>query len=550
VPVLAAVLVLDLGLNRQQPLIEILRGRGWIYAVLGGLVLLTYWQRKQWLDALDRRFFRDRYDAQRVLREILKEIREARTFEQVAPRVVAKIETALHSQFVSIIVREPNDLDYHSLACVPSGNTPPAIFADSKLVALVRVIGKPLEVLLAASSWLEHRLPDEEIQFVRHSRIDLLVPIAMIPGRTEALLVLGIKRSEEPYTHEDQELLETIASSLALLLEKPEHAAEPTSVMFGECPDCGRCYDTSSATCTAEGAAVMPIRLQRTLAGRYRLDRRRGRGGMGTVYEATDVALERRVAVKVIREDLISSPEAAQRFRRESLATAGFSHPNVVTVHDYGIEAGTRAFLVMELLRGVTLRDERTRLKHLSPDRTLEIFRGVCAAVDAAHHRQLIHRDLKPENIFLTRMEEGKGEIVKVLDFGIAKFLTAHDGDAPTQAAAETGTGVLVGTLAYMSPEQLLGENPSVLWDLWALAVIAYEMLAGEMPFTTASTSDWRRNVLSGSFAPIRNHVAEAPPAWQAFFEECLASDRAKRPASIGDFWGKLEACLATPQSS
>src|SRR5262249_55468341 len=159
---------------------------------------------------------------------------------------------------------------------------------------------------------------------------------------------------------------------------------------FQECPACGRCCEPGSRTCSADGAVLSTVHLPRTLTGRYKLERRSGRGGMGTVYEATDIALERRVAVKVIREDLVGSPEAAQRFRRESRAAAGFSHPNVVTVHDYGVEAGIRAFLVMELLKGATLRDELTRRKSLEPSRMTEILRGVCAATEAAHRRQLI----------------------------------------------------------------------------------------------------------------------------------------------------------------
>src|SRR5262249_11030165 len=389
-----------------------------------------------------------------VLRDTVKEIRDARSLEQVSARVVGRIEAALHSEFVALVVREPKELKFRALACAPSGQTVPEILAESKLAALVRVIEKPLEVL-ADSAWLGRQLPKQEIQFAREARIDLLVPVAVGPGRREALLVLGIKRSEEPYAREDQELLDAIASGLALLLETPAPATVAAQTeSFRECPDCGLCYETGSATCTAEGATLISSRLPRTLTGRYRLERRRGSGGMGTVYEAMDIALARRVAVKVIREDFVNSADAAERFRRESRAAAAFSHPNVVTVHDYGVD-GIRAFLVMELLNGETLRDEIARLKRLSPVRTFEIVMGVCAAVEAAHQRQLIHRDLKPENIFLARTE-GKGEIVKVLDFGIAKFLAPGE-DAPTRLTMETGAGILVGTPAYLSPEELLG---------------------------------------------------------------------------------------------
>src|SRR5262249_901464 len=150
---------------------------------------------------------------------------------------------------------------------------------------------------------------------------------------------------------------------------------------------------------------------------------------------------------------------------------------------DYGVEAETRAFLVMELLEGGTLRDALDQQKRISPSRMVEIFRGVSAAVEAAHQRDLIHRDLKPENIFIARASDGANEVVKVLDFGLAKFLPSRNGASPTVVTRATQTGVLVGTPAYMSPEQLLGEDLDVLWDLWALTVIAYETLTGALPF-------------------------------------------------------------------
>jgi hypothetical protein len=184
VPVLAAAFVVDLALNSEQPLVEIMRARGWIYAGLAGLVMLVYWQRKPWLDALDRRFFRERYDAHQILRDIVKEIGDAKGFEGASLRVVARVEAALHAQFVSLAVRHPNSDDFRSVAWTPSSQVPPPISGDSKLVGLLRVLDKPLEVTLLESGWLADRLPAEEIQVVRQAGIDLLVPIAVNPGRT------------------------------------------------------------------------------------------------------------------------------------------------------------------------------------------------------------------------------------------------------------------------------------------------------------------------------------------------------------------------------
>lgn len=537
VPVLAVVLLADLLLHGDQPLIAILGARGWVYGALVGVAALAHTKRRQWLEALDRRFFRDRYDAQRLLREVVEEVRQAGSFERVAPLVVARIEAAFHPEFAALLVREPRETSYRSMAAAPAGQAPPPLPSDSKLMALMRVLGKPLQVSLTESGWLKQQLPHAETDFLRQARVDLLVPIAASPERTEALLALGVKRSEEPYSREDQDLLVAITTSLALLLEKPTVAPGRVSEAFEECPQCGTCYDTGAVRCAQEGASLVPMRLPRLLAGRYHLARRLGRGGMGTVYEATDTALERRVAVKVIRDDLINDADAAERFRREARAAASFSHPDVVTVYDFGVAADTRAFLVMELLEGWTLREELRQHRRLPASRTVEILRGVCAAVDAAHRRRLIHRDLKPENIFLARAETG--ETAKVLDFGIAKFLSLA-----TQTAPDTGSTLLVGTLHYMSPEHLRGEPAHASWDLWALAVVAYEMLTGAYPFAGATAAECHSAVLMGRFTPLAVHLPESPACWQAFFARAFSLNLRDRPTSAQMFFAQLESSL------
>jgi serine/threonine-protein kinase len=258
---------------------------------------------------------------------------------------------------------------------------------------------------------------------------------------------------------------------------------------------------------------------------------------MGTVYEATDTALERRVATKLIREDLVGSAEAAERFRREARAAASFAHPNVVTVHDFGM-SGTRAFLVMELLEGVSLRQELRLQGKFPAGRTREILRGVCAAIEAAHRRQLIHRDLKPENIFLVRGESG--ESAKVLDFGLVKSLSGA-----SQETADTSAGILVGTLRYMSPDQFRGEAPAPAWDLWALGVVAYELLTGQHPFGTGSSSELHAAVLGARFTPLAASCPDAPSAWQEFFSRALALRTEHRPPSAQAFFAELESALA-----
>jgi tRNA A-37 threonylcarbamoyl transferase component Bud32 len=536
VPALGAVMILDIVLHGDQPLLAILSQRGWVYFALAGLALTAHLQQKNWLKSLDRRFFRERYDAQKLLRDVVEEVRQAPSFDAVAPHVVAKVETALHPEFAALLVREMRQPAYNTLAAAPAGQAPLPLPADSKLISLVRLLGRPMEMSLSQTGWLREQLPHEDTDFLRQCRIDLLVPIPVANTGREAFLALGRKRSEEPYSREDVDLLQAIASSLALLLERPMVQIQ-TGETFEQCPQCGACYDAGVSNCAQDGRPLLPILWPRLIANRYCLDRRLGQGGMGTVYEATDTALERRVAVKVIRDDRVGTFDAAERFRREARAAAAFSHPNVVTVHDFGVVAGTRAFLVMELLRGKTLREELREHKRLPPQRTLEILRGVGSAVQAAHDRHLLHRDLKPENIFLVRHENT--EVSKVLDFGLAKSL-----DADPNATRDTNPGTLIGTYLYMSPEQMRGEPARRSWDLWALGVVAYEMLAGGQPFLGET-----RAVLQPSMQDVESTVPtrplrEVPPRWQEFFSRALSTEPSQRPASAKAFIAELENAL------
>ena len=536
VPACALLLAVDLLAHGDQPFARIVAARGWIYAAVAGLAGVVHARRTRWLDALDRRFFRERYDARQLMLSVVEEVRRASGLRSVAPRVVAQIDAALHPEYVALLSREQGEPDYRTLASVPAGGIPLSLSGASKVAALVRLLGKPLEVGSSQSAWMRQQLPADEAELVRSAHAGLLVPVTTSPAGPEVLLALGEKRSEEPYSKEDQEFLSAVAASLGLLIERP--ATRAPGETFAECPQCGTCDDSGTASCPRDGTTLTRVHLPRLLAQRYRLDRRLGRGGMGTVYEARDTALDRRVAVKVIREDLLGSASAAERFRQEARVAASFSHPNVVTIHDFGVARDTRAFLVMELLHGISLRDELRAHRRLAPARVLHILRDLASAVDAAHTRQLVHRDLKPENVFLAGDAHSQ---VKLLDFGLAKPL---GDDSEGETAGVTSAGVIVGTVHYMGPDQLRGGTVGPGWDLWAIAVMTYEMLAGALPFPVATTVDYQSAVLAGRSTPIGTHLPDAGGRLDDFFLRALGTDAARRAARASAFVTELEQAL------
>jgi eukaryotic-like serine/threonine-protein kinase len=539
VPALLVAMAFDLYRHRDQPMVEVAATRATGYLLLSAVAVLAQSRRQRWLEALDRRFFRERYDAQRILRRVSDDIRGEGSLERVAGRVVTQIELALHPAFVVLLVRPAGAELFRPLAAAPPGGGPSELPSGGTLVAIARVLGRPLEVSARGTGTLGERLPDDEIRAVRAMGLDLLVPIVADAQGPEALLALGARRSEEPYAREDEDLLQTLATTLGLLVAREIGAAGPEA-SFGECSRCGACYDETTTRCDADGSSLSVVRFPRVLAARYRVESRLGRGGMGTVYSAADLALQRNVAVKVLRDDLAGDPEAVRRFEAEARTAAGFSHPHVVTIHDYGVTPRGRAFLVMEQLEGRTLRAEMDGAGALPPARVMAILRGVCSAVDAAHRRRLVHRDLKPENVFLSLVEGA--EIPKVLDFGIAKRQPVA---APGDGRA-TSIGVVLGTPAYMAPEQLRGEAVSSAWDVWALAVMAHEMLTGCHPFESFVVARPGSALPAAPGPAAAARLSQVDARLPVVFEAALGLDASRRPATAGALCASLEQALST----
>jgi serine/threonine protein kinase/dipeptidyl aminopeptidase/acylaminoacyl peptidase len=277
-----------------------------------------------------------------------------------------------------------------------------------------------------------------------------------------------------------------------------------------------------------------------SLLGPYRVGGVIGEGGMGVVYRAKDTRLGRDVAIKVLTHVATEDRERLQRFEQEARATGILNHPNLLTIYDVGTEDGS-PYIVSELLEGETLR-ERLARGALTPRRAVDAALQVAQGLAAAHDKSIIHRDLKPENIFLTR--DGRA---KILDFGIAK-LSAPTGEGAFQAAA-TEPGMVLGTVGYMSPEQVRGEAVDTRSDIFAFGTILYEMLTGARAFKRDSSIETLSAILKEEPEDLTEKLPNIPPALERVVRRCLEKDRELRFQSARDLAFNLEmlASVSTP---
>jgi serine/threonine protein kinase/uncharacterized protein (DUF2267 family) len=284
--------------------------------------------------------------------------------------------------------------------------------------------------------------------------------------------------------------------------------------------------------------------LGRVLEGKYEIVAPLGAGGMGAVYLARRVLIGDEVAVKVLHSRFTNDEKLVERFRREARAAAQLQHPNVVTIHDYGESRGREgfAYIVMELVRGESLRQLLKREGRLPATRAVSLMRGVCAGVGAAHRRGIVHRDIKPDNVIVSPEDDDNPERVKVVDFGIAKIRDVAAESTLTEA------GSMVGTLFYMAPEQCKGEPLDARADVYSLGAMLYEMLAGSPPFSAPSIT-----------SIILKHVHEPPPplpedahvpaALAAAVMRALAKDPDQRPRDATEFSREIQAALTAPEA-
>jgi hypothetical protein len=315
-----------------------------------------------------------------------------------------------------------------------------------------------------------------------------------------------------------------------------------------ECPTCGKQLEQTVRFCphdgtpltdtaAASGSRTPTSRPQRaaelvlpiTLGQRYRLEELRGDGGMARVYRAVDLTLERDVAVKLIDPNLREDPEFDGRFQREARIASQLADPHIVVVHDFGLDVKHGPFLVMEYLRGESLRERLQSQGPLPLRPVLQLCQQVLLALIHAHDKGIVHRDIKPDNLFLLN-QSGVRLHVRVLDFGIARILRR---DEPGFSQTLTRPGAVVGTPRYMAPEQLAGQPADARSDLYSAALVIYEAMTGTLPYV--------------SHKKLLDICPDAPPALQGVLEQCLEQNPAERPASALEVYLRLqEPCRAS----
>lgn len=571
--------------HRGQPLAELLAGWRLAAAVaVAAIGWLGLKLRVPLLDGLDRRFFREQFDTRQILTELIERSRDIDRREALADLVEHEVSRALHPASATVFLPTLDSGDMVD----PRGRHR-GLAADSGLLQSLLTRGEPCEIDLERPADDPMELTAEDRVWVAEGGFRMVVPLATgQPPDLAGLLALGEKMSELPYTREDTQLLSSIASSVAMVLDRllllashpSEQATPPNRALelvgnevASECRTCGRVAAQGAERCDHCGGQMTAAPLPLVLAGKFRLERRLGAGGMGVVYRGVDLLLERRVAIKTLPR---VSPELAIRLRREARAMARVQHPNLAMIMGAEAWRGTPV-LVVELLEGGTLADRLTE-GPLPPGEVVELGIALADVLDHLHRAGILHRDLKPSNIGLTA--DGQP---KLLDFGLARMVGLErvpaldsapigmplPGDR-TLASATAGTlvdsavgasdeaetlvgrpletvmtvrterGILVGTRLYMSPEALAAAPPEPSFDLWSLSLVLWEAAAGRHPALVEGQKGAFDRLRRAALPPLSTVLPGCPSGLSDLLTKALTRRRRRRPQTARGFRRRL----------
>lgn len=494
-----------------------------------GFGLLLRFRLNEWID---RKFFREQYNQEKLLRGLIESVMDADSMAKLSRLVSGRIQTALHPSSLHFFYEDKRNSTFSLGYSTGGGSQELKLGADSPLLRFMQNINHAIDYPSPEAD----DLPPPEKAWLKRIEAGLLVPMHGTDEKLAGFFILGKKLSEIPYTSRDKELLDALADQIALAHEnlslkervrsEQKIKAEVLSRFDGgsinllkECPKCGKCFDFKAARCDADGSELtLTLPVERVIENRYRLERLIGKGGMGAVYEASDLRISRRVAVKILGGSMFGNTSALRRFQREARTAGRLQHPNIVTVFDYGVLSTEGAFLVMELIPGESLGAMLDRVQKLDLPTAKSWFEQILNGVEAAHSEEVIHRDLKPDNILVSESGTNSHRLL-ILDFGIAKVSEPEN----LLESSVTVPGTVLGTFGYMSPEQLRGEKADARSDLFSMAVIIYEALHGIKPYKAASYQE---------FLTVMSAPVTSDNGYSEFFKRGLAYEPENRFAS------------------
>ncbi len=546
----------DAVLHPKEPVQDLLlRKAWWFYLFLAATALVSLRYRYRLTSWVDTRFFRSAYEEEVILSELTESMQACETAEELAVRVLAQVERVFYPSALCVLLKSRST---GTFSVLHPNDSPLALYFHGVLTEPMREL---LEADKAPRALGELKIPknDSSQAFSENLRHTLVTPITSASGELLAVLLLGERKSEQPYSARDRKLLQSMATQIAIFLEilgLKDRVQEEGRVRIDvlgrlerdriqlvlECSACGACYTGPATHCAADGVALsMSVPVERVVNGKYRLDRRIGAGGMATVYQAQDLMLDRKVAVKVMTGRLFGNIAALRRFEREARAVAKLQHPNIVAIYDFGSLRGDGAYLVMQLISGFSWRRRLSSAGAVSGEKAASWFDQLCDAVGYAHANGIVHRDLKPENVLVSEAAATLPKIT-VVDFGLAK-LQARD----NLLEALTTEGAVMGTYGYMSPEQRAGEHVDARTDVFSMGVMVAETLSGCRPPRFGASREWLATVLAQAHpSPTVNELSN-------LLERCLAESVDDRLSDVGELRRSLipllRECAVIPQA-
>ncbi|MBI4473518.1 MAG: protein kinase [Acidobacteria bacterium] len=509
-----------------------------VFTSLVGLTAVI--ARRRILGFIDRRFFREAYDSETILSRLVSILPQTSSRTELCNLLRYEIDKALHPKSVVVFLTSPDRSEF-----VSETKGFVTLRSDS---ALMKQIAAHFDVLDLQMQFLSA----EDHKWINDSDFRLLVPLVGPQQDLLGFVALGPKHSELPFTAADRRLLAAVGASAGLALaaagRDASSKAESEAAEAKECLECGKITTSSESTCPNCGNRLCSAGLPEILVGKFRLEVRVGRGGMGVVYKALDLGLGRPVAIKTLP---MAYPDYSMRLKREARAMATVQHPNLGLI--FGLETWNGVpLLIMEFVQGSSL-DVRLRKGPLDTRSVWRLGNELIGALEHLHKSGIVHRDIKPSNILFT--SDGSA---KLMDFGVAEIaIRSQDGVAVPASRAGSARSVsdtttvksanFAGTPLYMSPEVLTGSPVSPAADCWALSVVLMECLTGRHPFRSAENIVDVRNqaqrVHDRVDAELSGFLNSVPRFFKNAFNPSL-QDRLNRSGQLKEAWAELRPAL------